>query len=555
MLLRASIWLLGVATLLSTASFASSEDAEQAADEKMLREAGVATDGPGLLAFFKARTLNEADRERLTKAVRHLGDDDFNVREKATAELKAAGRAALPLLRPALRDADPEVVFRARRCLEGIEHAPELSLQACAARLLAIRRPAQTAEALLAYLPIVDDEYVRDAILRTLAAIGIVMGKPEPIILAAAKDAQPARRVAAAYVLARAGSEQRETLSQLLTDPDARVRFQAAAESVRARNKAGVPPLVALLSEGPRETAWQAEDLLCRIASDRTPSASLGAGDEESRKKCRAAWEAWWQDQGPKVDLSRLDIEETALGLTVICDCDVQGQFRIGSVWECGSDGKARWQINQVKNPADVQLLPGGRLLVAECQGFLITERDRQGKVLWSQTVDNYPVSCQRLANGNTFIATYSELGEVTRDGKWVYSYKKPASIYCAQKLRNGNILYAHSGGAIVELDQTGKEVRTVAIKGLSAWASVELLPNGRYLVAQYSQNRIVEVDAVGKEYWECNVQTPAWCTRLPNGNTLVASTEGRCVVEIDRSGNEVWKQASQGRPFRVRRH
>ena len=92
---------------------------------------------------------------------------------------------------------------------------------------------------------------------------------------------------------------------------------------------------------------------------------------------------------------------------------------------------------------------------------------DRQGKVLWSHTVDNYPVSCHRLANGNTFIATYGELCEVSRDGKKVYSHKKPGSIYCAQKLRNDNILYATSGGAIVEMEPSGKQVHSLAVDGL----------------------------------------------------------------------------------------
>jgi hypothetical protein len=531
------------------------EEAERAADERMLRAAGVGTDNAALLAFFRERTLGEAERTRMILAVRQLGDDDFHVREQATADLRAAGRAVLPLLRPALRDSDPEVVFRARRCLGDLEHAPDLSLLTCAARVLAVRRPRQTAEALLAYLPMAEDDYLREAILQTLTVVGLREGSPEPLILAAARDAQPARRAAAAHVLTRAASIDHEEIRRLLDDADAQVRWHTAAGLIRARDKAGVPALMRLLTDGPRETAWQAEDLLCRIAGERAPPASLGAGDDETRKTCREVWETWWQANGAGIDISRLDLAETTLGLTVICDCDVEGQFRIGRVWECGPDGKARWQIDQVKNPADVQLLPGGRLLVAECQGFVTTERDRQGKVLWSQTVDNYPVSCQRLANGNTFIATYSQLSEVTRDGKVLYAYKRPGSIYCAQKLRNGNILYAHAGGQIIELDTAGKEVRALALRGLAAWASIEVLPNGRYLVSQYSLNRVIEVDPNGKVYWECSAQTPAWATRLRNGNTLIACTEGRCVVEIDRSGKEVWKQTTAGRPFRVRRY
>jgi hypothetical protein len=147
----------------------------------------------------------------------------------------------------------------------------------------------------------------------------------------------------------------------------------------------------------------------------------------------------------------------------------------------------------------------------------------------------------------------------VTRDGKKEKSFKTGASIYCAQKLRNGNILYAHGGahgsGNLVELGPDLKEVRNVPVGGLSAWGSVEPLPNGRYLVGQYTKNLVVEIDETGRVQWECSVSTPAWCTRLPNGNTLVASTEAHAIIELDRAGKEVWKKETQGRPFRVRRH
>lgn len=554
---RPFLWVLGVVVFCGRPSFlpAGDADLEQAADEKTLRDAGVPTDGDSLLAFFKKRTLTDADHDRLRDAVRLLGDDEFRVREKATADLKAAGRGVLPFLQLAARDPDPEVVHRARRCLAALEETPELSLTGAAARLLAARRPPRTVEVLLAYVPMVDDDYLRDAVFRSLAAADLRDGMADAALVAAADSPQPARRAAAAHVLVRAGGRHRDVVQRLLVDPIAQVRLQAATGLVRGRDKAGVPVLIALLTDGPREAAWQAEDVLGRLAAGLTPPVSLGVGDEASRRQCRAAWEEWWEAHGATVDFAQLEVEETKLGLTVICDCDVAGKDREGSVWECAADGKARWQVHGVKNPADVQLLPGGRMLVAECRGFVVTERDRQGKVLWSQAVDNYPVSCQRLPNGNTFIATYSELFEVTRDGRKAYSHKKPPSIYCAQKLRNGNILYAHSGGAIVELEPSGKEVRSVTVKGLAAWASVEQLPNGRYLVSQYGNNRIIEVDDSGRIHWESIVQTPAWCTRLPNGNTLVACTEGHCIVELDRAGKEVWKKETQGRPFRVRRH
>src|SRR5438552_3641316 len=73
-----------------------------AADEAVLHKAGLAADGPALLAFFRRQTLSAADQARLTATVQRLGDAAFVVREKASADLVSAGRSVLPLLRSAL---------------------------------------------------------------------------------------------------------------------------------------------------------------------------------------------------------------------------------------------------------------------------------------------------------------------------------------------------------------------------------------------------------------------------------------------------------------------
>ncbi len=522
-------------------------------EEKTLREANVSTDGRSLLVFFRARTLTEDAKAKLVDLVRALGDDKFAVRERATEELKRAGRPAVKLLQGALTDPDLEVRRRAEDCLQAIEHGPNLALIEAASRLVAARRPPGAAEVLLAYLPSAEDDSVHEAVFQALAAVGSHDGRPEPAVTAALTDREPVRRAAAAFALGRT-PEHQKWLRPLLADPAPAVRFHAAVACFRGGDKSAANTLIALLTDAPLPLAWQTEELLGRAAGEQAPAISVGAGAEQERRKCRAAWEAWWKDNADAVDLVKLDLDGRPLGLTVVCDCDVPEQQK-GRIWECGADGKPRWQFDDVRNPSDFQVLPGGRLLVAEFQGNRVTERDRQGKVIWEHKVSTYPTTCVRLPNGNTFIATYSELLEVTPDGKTVSSRGSPAgSIYRVQRLRNGNLLFASSGGHVVETDATGKELRRVPLDGAGIWAGVELLPNGRYLVALYGINKVVEIDANGKVHWEVAVQTPSSATRLDSGNILVASMDARAVVEFDRGGKEVRKQMTQGRPFLARR-
>jgi HEAT repeat protein len=526
-------------------------DLEEA--QRLLRDAGIKADGPSLVAFFRERTLSPADRDRLVRLVVELGDDDFDVRQRASRALSAAGITAVPFLRAALRSPpDLEVFHRARACLEVVDTPSHRLVAAAAARVLAEKRPKEAAAALLAYLPSnSEEEEVGEAVLQALA----VLGPGEPATLAALTDSDPARRAAAAFVLGKLAPGRRGQVRRLLKEPDLRIRFQAARGLMLGGDREAVPALLALTGEKDAETVWRAEELLDLIAGDNGPRTTAGS-ETAQRLQRRQAWERWWKDNGERIDLGRIDWRAGLLGLTVVCDCNVGGVNKVGRVWACGRDGKIRWQIDGVANPADVQMLPGGRILVAECYGGnKVTERDRTGKVLWQHELTDSAVNCQRLPGGNTFIATYTELLEVTPANKVVYSLKKTFRTTCAMKLRNGNILAASGDGRLVELDTTGKEIRSVTVGNLASWAGIEVLPGGRLLVAQYSANKVVEIDSAGKELWSVTLTTPAWATRLRNGNTLACSPDGHFVAEYDSSGKEVWKREAFGRPFRVRRY
>src|SRR4051794_34344078 len=71
------------------------------ADEQTLKAASLGTDGPALIEFFKKNSLTEADRENIRQLIKKLGDKNFRVREKASADLVSQGPRAIALLRPA----------------------------------------------------------------------------------------------------------------------------------------------------------------------------------------------------------------------------------------------------------------------------------------------------------------------------------------------------------------------------------------------------------------------------------------------------------------------
>jgi HEAT repeat protein len=544
--------------LVGKETFQSAEDKEGlSADETVLKEQKIATDGPGLLAYFQKRTLSADDQLRIKNLVRQLGHKSYKMRTQASTALAKLQTTALPFLRMGVADADLEIVSRAEKCIKAIEAGQAMQVPTAAVRLLQALAPEEALETLLGFIPFADDEAVEEEVLKAMLALSTRGPKVSSALVAALKDEMPTRRAAAAYVLGQVGSKTDcQAARKLVEDTDVRVSFRAAQGQIAAREKSAVEVLVQLLAKAPNATfAGKVEEALTAVADDRMPTISLGDGSREALTKASKAWDAWWQGQKDKVNLARLNQSESYQGLRVISEYGWNGRAQVGKVWACGKDGKERWSIDGLQGPMDGHLLPSGTVLIAENYIRKVSERDRANKkVLWEITLTGNPVSCQRLPNGNTFIACYYNVMEVRRDKTEVYNINRGPNeyIYSGQKLRNGNILLMTSMNQVVEITTKGKEIRRVPVQNWGNWSSAEGLKNGRYLVALMSQNKVVELDAKGTERASINVTGVNTATRLPNGNTLVTCMNHRLVAEYDRHGKKKWEKTTEGQPWRV---
>jgi hypothetical protein len=558
-------WALAVVVLSTWQMVVRADAPDAAVAEQALKAARIGTDGPALLVFFKDRTPAPGQQARLAGLIEQLGGRSYQAREKATAELMKAGQLARPFLEKGLRHGDEEVARRCTLLLRHLDEHPEGAQVAAAARLLANRRPAGAAEALLGYLPFATDGFVRDEIHRALPAVTVRDGKPEVIVLNALKNKDARKRAAAAEALMRAGvKEQVPAVRGLLDDADARVRLHAALGLVAMRDKTAVPALIDVLAELPPEALWPAEDVLVRLAGTDVPAVSLGT-DEPTRKKARQEWLGWWLKHGARVDLSVLDRTPPLLGYTLIVQQTqhvVRGRFfRVGGeVLELDANKKVRWRIDVPQGfVVDAQVLPGDKVLIAEYHARRVSERDFKGNILWQQNVNGNPLSAQRQANGNTFIVTQNRLFEIDRNGKEVWSLQRPQfDILRAAKTRNGNVVFVTNVGQLSRLDsQTQKVLQSFAVGPVNyLFGSIDVLPNGHVLVPQFSGQRVVEFDGNGREVWQAKIQWPSTVMRLANGNTLVGSINTRRATELDRNGREVWSYTADGRGqlFQVRR-
>jgi hypothetical protein len=528
------------------------EDEVEKADEKLLQDARVGTDGPALLAFFRSRTPTEGDEQRMRQLVRQLGSDSFEAREEASRALTERGTVALKLLRAALNDPDKEIARRAEACIGEIEANSGPSLPSAAIRLLARREPTTASGVLLAYLPFADGSVLEEEVLRALAALAVRPGKVDAALTDALKDPQPRRRAAAAYALGRHSEEaQRDAVRKLLADKEPLVRLRAAQGLIAGKDREAVPVLIALLADAPADVVSQAEEVLWRLAEERSPRLPTDEDPAVVRRKYRDAWSGWWTEHGKDVDLARLGEAAPYLGLTLIA------QSSAGKVWECGRDGKPRWTIGGLQGPIEARMLPGNRVLVVENDGKRVSERDLQGKILWEYKAPDRGLSAQRLPNGNTFVATNTSISEVTRAGEEVYRYKFPqpgrgSRINSACKLTTGRILVLTDDGSMDELDAATGKVLKQGRAPDGACYTIEPQPGGGCLVTAYGSGKVVELDPNGKVVWEHTLAGAFSATRLPGGNTLIASHSGQLVVEVTREGKVVWELKTEGNVWRA---
>jgi HEAT repeat protein len=295
---------LGAALLLAALLPAPAVSAAEpdAADEQLLHAAGLATDGPALIQFFRRRSRTDADPAHLANLVQELGDCATDAR--ATAELIARGPPAVLPLRRAVNDLDDAVIARrARDCLRAIEGPSGAGLVAAAARLLAARAPDGTADTLLAYLSQADDATVTEAVTAALADIAYRNGQADPALVRALDDSVPVRRAVAAMVLCRADHpDLLPAVRRLLADPKPAVRSRVALALARQRDVEAFPVLIDLLAVLPAEERRPIEEALQDIAGEWAPGLPAVGEDALSRRLRREVWAAWWRTtDGPEL--------------------------------------------------------------------------------------------------------------------------------------------------------------------------------------------------------------------------------------------------------------
>ncbi len=407
-------------------------------------------------------------------------------------------------------------------------------------RLITLVRPANAIETILAYIPSCHDENIQELLGECLALYLIDQSTITPSLVAASTSGIEETRTFAGRVLAKSSNvEAQKICATLLSDPSTRVRFEIARELIKNQNKAAIPVLIELMTKVSGEKADAIDQFLRAIAKDKSPES------KSDSKADAAAWNIWWQKEGGQLTLVPGTKNQEILKNFLVVESFNQ-EKKSGRVLLVNPAGKILWEIANLSNPTDATLLPNNKILITEQGANRVTERDTKGNISWEKSASN-PFLCQRLSNGNTFIASRNKIIETNRAGNEIFSFNYPnETILAACKTRTNEYALLTYNGAFLKLDSKGNEVSKSRIPfptnfGINGGA---ITHNDRVLVSIPTVNKIMEFDFNGQSTWESTITMPGIPTKLSNGNVVAPSLNGSKIVEIRTDGKIIYESA-----------
>jgi HEAT repeat protein len=507
--------------------------------------------GENLLLQFTKKIPNQEDQKKIKDLIRELGDDKFEVREKASSKIKGLGDLVVPTLRSLTNSTDVEIKGRAKALLEEMGESKSKPVSSSLVKILALKNTKGFLGALLAYLPVAESDEQFSDFLESAILYARKQPTASPEALELLDSENPRVKLASALLLLPFDdSNSKESVKKILGGKNPWIQSRLAMAMVGLADKSAMPVLIQSLADLTQEQASEADAFLFEIAGTNLPS-DLPSSPSD-RKKTKDAWLNWWNKNADKISLAKClmgNLQTISNGNIII------SSLANNQVFELDRNGKSRWTISGLSGPMDAQSLPNGRILITEHHNMKITERNTRGEILWTKTVTSNPLSSTRLKSGLTSITCRNMILEVDRTGKELLNIPRPQSdIMSAERLRDGTYLVATNQMTLLKIDRSGKESNIIRLPlGVASHAN-DILQDGTTILPLTWHNKLQEMDPSGKVILDITVTQPTAAVKLPNKNILVATqTNPPKLIELDRSGKQVSERQALHPVFRIR--
>lgn len=490
-----------------------------------LEAAGIHADRESLAAFLKLHHVGPDQEQLHAKLIKELGDDDFFVREAATAGLLQLATQAAGPIAAAAQSPDPEVRWRAEYILLETSK-PRSDLLYAALVVIQSESIRGLAGPLLGAAPTCRSEYLHLALSRALEAT--VTPADIPLLVEAVRARDSVAPVAAFQALLTIREYDPTALAErLLTDPNDALRLSAAEWLLRTGSRPALEALGALLDSEDVATRNRSAQLLQGALKLSFKYSAYAEPDERTRQSAAVRQLiAEKLDGRPERDVPKFNGSD--LGHVLLCSYKGDQLFELDGLGQ-------RVNSLTLSGVADCQLLPEGRRLISQMQRMSVVELDGAGQELWKvDQLPGYPIRVRRLPNGNTTIVTIQgEILQYNVRKEKVWSSRFDGAVpRDVHHLPNGHLLLVLSRpGHILDLNDRREETwRSPAIEQMiSACPTLD----GTILIATLKEGGLVELDRNGKSRaFPGEFSRPQQIQQLRDGRFLVLDATGLHLLE-----------------------
>jgi len=457
----------------------------------------------------------------------------FDDRERATRELLRSTLPSRVQLVVASKGPDPEIRWRAKEILEQSEQHGEDVFYAVM-EVIQGHKIKGLVGPILSAMPYFDKPHLQQAAQRSLRAVA--EPRDLPVLEVGLLSESESVKIASIQGIAVASAaDATKPIRPLLADSNEIVRLAANRVFADMGDRSCFSGLLSLLESEEVATRTRSISILRLLTGQRFGYVAYDTA--EKRAVAIAAWKTWLDREGQTAKLLfPLAKTRPFLGRFMVCN------YSENFVTEYNAKGEAIWKKENLDHPWGLDVLSNGHRLVASCNGNYVVEFDSSGTEVWRKDgLPGYPLSVQRLDNGNTLVSTGSigKVLEIAPDGTIVWETGLDGFVADACRLPDGlTLVVNYKSGEVVEVDREGKIVWRIG--GFKNTRSAQRLENGNTLVCDAGANRVVECDRGGEIVWKFEgLNTTYDCQRLPDGNTVIGDASGLRLV--DPAGKSLW--------------
>lgn len=230
--------------------------------------------------------------------------------------------------------------------------------------------------------------------------------------------------------------------------------------------------------------------------------------------------------------------------------------------------------------PLGIEPLPNGNVLITDAGGAFYTisdaallEVDPAGRIVWSYAGPMaFPHSAERLPDGSTLVSDTANDRVFRVDVQGVVVWTSDGwgggsgTLSDGSHLRYPNDAELLENGRLLITDRNNDRMLEVTWDGEVIWQygslnrphNADRLANGNTLVCDSEDNLVLEVDPAGQIVWKFGdafpLRWPRDADRLPNGNTLITDTRNGRVLEVTPAGQVVWSYGGLALPYEADR-